>query len=225
MIESDDDDDESDDELTGRQFWVLKKKPEKPKIAAPVPAQAPTVSVQKEKIKKKVEEVKIKYGVDSVEELDKKVMEIFATRGRKNTDIKRTLHHLEMLTKASRIYGPRKEIPLLMHLISAMFDANKMIDEYMELDQWRTCYRALVRCVKLLNHNETLVLGVWTGDEIATGVLKSKVNPESSAQSNNDDNVIKVIGSLESFILRLEDEYMKSLRQLNPHTRVSDSES
>ena len=31
---------------------------------------------------------------------------------------------------------------------------------------------------------------------------------------------IKIVGSLESFIVRLEDEYNKSLQQINPHTQV-----
>jgi Eukaryotic translation initiation factor 3 subunit 8 N-terminus len=31
---------------------------------------------------------------------------------------------------------------------------------------------------------------------------------------------IKIVGSLESFIVRLEDEYTKSLQQINPHTQV-----
>jgi translation initiation factor 3 subunit C len=35
----------------------------------------------------------------------------------------------------------------------------------------------------------------------------------------DDPNVIKVVGNIESFILRLEDEYTKSLQQINPHTQ------
>ena len=35
---------------------------------------------------------------------------------------------------------------------------------------------------------------------------------------------IKIVGSLESFIVRLEDEYNKSLQQINPHTQVSVSD-
>lgn len=32
---------------------------------------------------------------------------------------------------------------------------------------------------------------------------------------------LKIVGSLESFIVRLEDEYTKSLQQINPHTQAS----
>jgi hypothetical protein len=31
---------------------------------------------------------------------------------------------------------------------------------------------------------------------------------------------MQVVGSIESFVLRLEDEYTKSLQQINPHTQV-----
>jgi hypothetical protein len=66
---------------------------------------------------------------------------------------------LEVLSKSARPLGARKEIPVLMHLISAMFDSQRVIDDYMDLQQWRTCYRSLFRVTALLNDSKTLVLG------------------------------------------------------------------
>ena len=133
------------------------------------------------------------------EVLDKKINELVASRGRKNTDPREVLRKLEVLSKsarplgkrrespllstaepASHIYtylkrsktsfltisflyhylpGPRKEIPVLMHLISAMFDSQRVIDDYMDLQQWRTCYRSLYRVTSLLRDSKGLVLG------------------------------------------------------------------
>jgi hypothetical protein len=40
-----------------------------------------------------------------------------------------------------------------------MFDSQRVIDDYMDLQQWRTCYRSLFRVTALLNDSNTLVLG------------------------------------------------------------------
>ena len=67
------------------------------------------------------------------EALSQKVNEIIASRGKKGTDIRALNRQLEVLSKIARMYGPSREIPVLMHLISSMFDANKLIDDYLDL--------------------------------------------------------------------------------------------
>lgn len=174
------------------------------------------------------------------EVLDKKINELVASRGRKNTDPREVLRKLEVLSKSARplgeicitfldilcifygsssrkaihfisnclsstfcLSGARKEIPVLMHLISAMFDSQRgthtqpdaehlqsgnsstinlvivinlfpsyilmptplpflpVIDDYMDLQQWRTCYRSLFRVTSLLRDGKNLVLGEY----------------------------------------------------------------
>lgn len=107
-------------------------------------------------------------------------------------------HQLAYLTSILSTVGPRKEIPVLMHLISAMFDSQRgkhqlppflystsssflhctydtswmtsdmryhyfffqsVIDDYMDLQQWRTCYRSLFRVTSLLHESKGLILG------------------------------------------------------------------
>lgn len=163
------------------------------------------------------------------EELDKKVTDLVSSRGRKNTDAREVLRQLEVLTKAARLHGARKEIPVLMHLISAMFDSHRNIDDYMELNQWRTCHRSLTRILTLLESSKKLVLGTIGSDEVSDLLvgahLKAAVKKDDEeAEANKSEenkNLLKVVGSIESFILRLEDEYTKSLQQINPHTQVS----
>eukprot|EP01038_Epipyxis_sp_PR26KG_P009697 gene9697-13053_t len=164
----------------------------------------------------------------SEEVLDKKVNELVASRGKKNTDPREVLRQLEVLSKAARLHGPRKEIPVLMHLISSMFDSHRNIDDYMELNQWRTCLRSLNRIMVLLDANKKLSLGIMQGDEVTDLVLAAsklgkkideEATAESKASSSDEKFNIKVVGSVESFILRLEDEYTKSLQQINPHTQ------
>ena len=123
-----------------------------------------------------------------------------------------------------------------MHLISAMFDSQRVIDAYMDLHQWRTCYRSLLRATNLLHDHKHLQLGVIPTDDVADIMLSNQISKDFfKKREDGEDEVaaaaaaavedkhgpIKIVGSLESFIVRLEDEYIKSLQQINPHTQVS----
>lgn len=163
------------------------------------------------------------------EVLDRKIAELVASRGRKNTDPREVLRKLEVLSKASRPLGPRKEIPVLMHLISAMFDSQRVIDDYMDLQQWRTCYRSLLRVTTLLHEKKDLVLGmipsedvadIMLGNQLNKDFLKKREGEEEEVKVDDKTGPIRIVGSLESFLVRLEDEYTKSLQQINPHTQV-----
>lgn len=156
------------------------------------------------------------------EELDKKVAELVSSRGRKGVDQRDMLRQLEVLTKSARLHGAVKEIPVLMHLISTMFDTQKSIDDYMDHQQWNTCYRALSRVVTLIEENHKLRVVTLGTDEMANAVLSlSKLDLSSVDVSS--ENVVRVVGSVDSFVLRLEEEYTKSLQQINPHTQVRKS--
>lgn len=156
------------------------------------------------------------------EELDRKFAELLATRGKRTTDPREILRQLEVLTKSARLHGPRKEIPALMHLISNMLDSQRSIDDYLEHNQWRTCYRSLYRVVTLIESNKKLSFAPLSGEDgvdiVATAHLKVATEAE---ETPSDPNVLKVAGSIASFIVRLQDEYTKSLQQINPHTKVS----
>jgi hypothetical protein len=131
-------------ELKGRAKW-LKKVP-----SAAEAADARKKADDAQAVKRKKEEAAGKRKIEAAEvttvrkpamavlmelkmteeELDKKVAELMSTRGRKNTDPRDVLRQLEVLTKAARLHGARKEMPVLMHLISAMLDSQVRLGEY-----------------------------------------------------------------------------------------------
>lgn len=210
-------------ELKGRVRWLKKadtgekKKKDKPKAAAggakPTKADAKAqAALQKEK----VESIEL---VLTEEELSTRMRDIMVSRGRKGTDPRDLLRKLEVLTRAARRFGPRTEIPVLMHLISAMCDAHRVIDDFMVLHQWRTCFRSLMRVVTLLSEDHDLELIPLVGEGYAVGVAEE---PEDEVKEENK-NQVSVVGNLETFLMRLEDEYTKSLQQINPHTQVRKS--
>lgn len=48
--------------------------------------------------------------------------------------------------------GPIREIPIIMYLVSAMFDTLRNIDEYMETAMWKNCRGYLNRVSPSWNH-------------------------------------------------------------------------
>lgn len=148
--QSDDDssssDSDSDDggagELKGRARWlkrttVVKEKVEKDKAGR-----------AEERKKAKEEAAKAKAAADQAAKdaknldadaltpslIQKKTLEIVASRGRKGTDNQELLKQLEALVKLSVRFGPRVEIPVLMHVITAQFDLQRTIDDFMVSD-------------------------------------------------------------------------------------------
>jgi translation initiation factor 3 subunit C len=166
----------------------------------------------------------------SEELLEKKTQELMVNRGRKGSDKRVVVQQLEYLCRAARKHGPRKEIPLLMHLIAAIFESHKNIDDYVDVQKWATCHRSLTRIVEALLANKDLSLGVAPLSDVTEQIqalqlnadfIKKEIEEDSEVVKPVDPNVIKVVGSLEAFLLRLEVEYKKSLQQINPHTHVS----
>ena len=176
------------------------------------------------------------------EELQRKLGELMSSRGRKGTDPREVLRKLEVLTRGARKFGSKVEIPILMHLVSAMYDASRGIDDYMDVQQWRTCSRCLTRITTLLDANKVLSLGQMSAEDATDLLIKTQqtalMAAKKKAQEEKDEeekapvdpNIIPCVGTLGSFVQRLEDEYTKALQQINPHTseyvaRLSDEGS
>lgn len=231
------DDDSTDDEavgadgrpiLMGRARWVKKEVVITKKITPLFPTTPIVQQVVISKADKKAllarPTFKVPEAALTEEELQRRLSELMNARGRKGTDPREILRKLEVLTRGARKFGPRVEIPVLMHLVSAMYDSTRGIDDYMEVQPWRTCFRCLMRITKLLESHKELSLGVMSAED-ATDLFANKLSlikkQEEAAVKPVDPNVIRVVGTLGSFIQRLEDEYTKALQQINPHTSVS----
>jgi translation initiation factor 3 subunit C len=223
--------------LKGRAKWLKKvdntattdkKKAKQDAKRNKQPGVAGGVSEVKYAVKTKPQIPSWKLDENMTEEiLEKKVSELITSRGRKGTDPRTVVYQLEVLSKAARYFGPRKEIPVLMHLISSMFDVNRTLDDYMDLRTWRTCRQCLLRIVSILEQHKSLVLSVITSEDITDLVMSGKQQTDffkkdaaaEDAKASNP-NELKLAGSLENYLIRLEDEYTKSLQQINPHTQV-----
>ena len=158
-------------------------------------------------------------------DFDKKFAELFSVRGRKGTDGRHLLRQLEFLSRISRSFGPRKEISTVMYMISTLFDMHSSIDDYLELQKWRNVHKSILRVVTILDAHRELTIELLPTEDIAevasskSSELMKRPDEEIEVSAPVNPNVVRAIGNLESFIIRLEDEYMKSLQQINPHTQ------
>jgi len=230
--ESESDSDSSDDEaeagrgqLLGRARWLKKAttvtKAKKVKVAGTKPKEDAAKVVAA--VRRPVAEI-----VLTLDDLHLKLGELMASRGRKGTDAKDVLRKLEVLSRGARKFGAHNEIPVLMLLISAMYDGARGIDDFMDVWQWRTCYRSLARIGTLLNAQPELTLGAMPSEDVSNIGSSTKASMWKGAREEKDEsdkpagdpNVVNVVGSLGGFVQRLEDEYTKALQQINPHTSV-----
>ncbi len=264
--ESSDEDDEGISQLRGRAKWLkrtdaivegkaAKNKEERTKARAEAKAAAEAAKAAAEAA----------LGLPSTKSLlpedetltqsllDKKCKEIVQSRGRRATDAKLISRQLEALCKLVRANHrtlgsdlARVELPILMHTITAQFDLQRGIDDYMETAIWKKCHGYLSRIADILEEDPELRLSALTTEDAADELLANKAVAALSTEplpneeedpdlnineraerlrikalknmSNDERKTIRVSGSLSSFVIRLEEEYVKSLQQTSPHS-------
>lgn len=265
-------------QLKGRARWLkkttdtskkeVKSKEEKAKLRLEVKALAARDKAQLAAEKESSSVSKALLPVDTLTPsmLDKKVKEIVSMRGRKNTDKAEVVRHLEALARLSlKFQNPRVEVPILMNLITAQFDLQRTMDDFMDIKSWKSCARQLNRISDVLA-DEKWKLGVLSADDVANdmmlltmsskgNIMKStktgdsvqgavqvlgqeetltnphtgevetveeraeRLRKETEANMSTEEYyTIPVVGSLASFVNRLDEEYIKSLQRISPHT-------
>mmetsp|Transcript_24390 Transcript_24390/g.30011 ORF Transcript_24390/g.30011 Transcript_24390/m.30011 type:complete len:974 (+) Transcript_24390:103-3024(+) len=147
---SSDEDPQAGTELKGRARWLKRTVEVNVKVKKDKENRNKD---KRDKVAKGVEEKK-----EDVEEeaeltaaiLDRKCNELVSSRGRKGTDTKAILAKLEKLSKLAVQFGPRIEVPILMHVITAQFDLVRNLDDCMEAEPWKACMEQLDRVASIL---------------------------------------------------------------------------
>jgi translation initiation factor 3 subunit C len=268
-----DSDEESDDEeqgayaeLKGRARWlkkntvttkkVVKNKDERAKSRAEAKKAAEAAAQASESSMASKSVIPADNLTPSM--INKKVKELIASRGRRGTDMRQVLRHLEALAKLSLEFGPRVEIPILMNVITAQFDLQRSMDDYMPTKTWKACANYLSRITDTLEEGYTLgkasieeveLIGIGGGQKMkavasstdgamaAIAADDKLVNPITGEAETEDERAerlrvekeenmtedekktIHVLGSYSLFLSTLEQEYVKSVQQISPHTK------
>ncbi|KAG0366987.1 eukaryotic translation initiation factor 3 subunit 8 [Gamsiella multidivaricata] len=138
--------------------------------------------------------------------LFKKLREIAEARGKKNTNRGEQVRILERLLVIANT--PYQKIRVLLSLISAQFDFAIGLSGYMNIPLWKNAEKYLNNLLNVL--------------ETSNGyVVKENVPEEDDSDKDRtpqNGETVFIQGSIVAFVDRLDDEFTKSLQNIDPHT-------
>ncbi|TPX31340.1 hypothetical protein SmJEL517_g05301 [Synchytrium microbalum] len=143
----------------------------------------------------------------TIETLFKKLRELLEARGKKSTDKGVQVTNLKRLQEVANT--PHAKIRVLLALIPAQFDYTPTALGYMNVDAWRNTLANIAQLLTLLEENPhiSVVEDVEGDDDEAETEKKAKAGEQ-----------VRLRGSVASFVDRLDDEFTKSLQNIDPHT-------
>mmetsp|Transcript_6547 Transcript_6547/g.9222 ORF Transcript_6547/g.9222 Transcript_6547/m.9222 type:complete len:917 (-) Transcript_6547:64-2814(-) len=238
--DGDDDEDDSDldvDETPGgftRAFWLKKtptegdtgKKRDR-KQREPKKKKEDTTSTADDG--KKPEEKKSTEM--STEAVLKKLRDIEDTRGRRGVDRKEYIQDLELLLTKARKRATRVKIETL--LTTALFDMNLNTGTALSINSWTRCAKLLNAIVACLLDPEMKVRLIEDDDDLEENYEELELEEEekekklkegkkadakpAAAAARSGDEIIYIKGNLHSYIQRLSDQFLASLREMQEH--------
>ncbi|KAI0292331.1 eukaryotic translation initiation factor 3 subunit 8 [Multifurca ochricompacta] len=136
----------------------------------------------------------------------KNLQAIQEARGKKNTDRVYQIRTLERLLDVA--VTPYQQIRVLLALISSRFDYNASVASYMPIEMWLSAQREIDGLIRILISNSGYSVQEVTED------YDDLVERTPEGEK---DRVVRIRGSIISFVDRLDDEFTRSLQNLDPH--------
>lgn len=131
---------------------------------------------------------------------------VMDTRGKKNVDQYGLIKTMQELLEIAKT--PYETIMAYLTLIPIRFDASANLS-YQPIEQWKASYNETLKFLEILNeHIET-----YQVSELAERNEFIEDEPQADASG-----VRKILGSVFSFVERLDDEFNKSLLNTDPHS-------
>lgn len=132
--------------------------------------------------------------------------EILARRGKRGDKNEQIRQLTALLETASSV---EREITIWFHVISAIFDTTS-ISGQMTAHFWRQLWKALSSVVSLLEQNPKLRL-----EQASEQLSGSALSVELGSSS---DNTVTVVGNMLVLLERLDEELLKTLKLVDPHS-------
>ncbi|EEB90796.1 hypothetical protein MPER_10952 [Moniliophthora perniciosa FA553] len=142
----------------------------------------------------------------TTEGIFKSLQVVQEARGKKNTDRAEQIRILERLLEIAVTSYQR--IRVLLALVSSRFDYNSSVTTYMPTDMWLSAQREVDQLVAIVTLDPTYSIQEITEDY-------DELLERSPATEK--DGIVRVRGSIISFIDRLDDEFTRSLQNIDPH--------
>jgi translation initiation factor 3 subunit C len=124
-----------------------------------------------------------------------------------NTDRAEQIKILEKLLEIA--VTPYQRIRVLLALVSSRFDYNSSVATHMPIDLWLSAQREVDQLISIVATNSSYSVQEITDDydELA----------ERAPSDEKETGVVRIRGSIISFVDRLDDEFTKSLQNIDPH--------
>ncbi len=141
------------------------------------------------------------------EGIPKQLRAIMESRGKKNTDRPEQIKIMEKLNEIA--VTPYQHIRVLLTLVSTRFDLGSGAASFMPLEHWKAAEKELASLFQILENNKEYIVvenaEEWDDDEKPPVLEKGQ-------------KYIKIPGSIVSYVERLDDELVRSLQNIDPHT-------
>ncbi|KIJ49572.1 hypothetical protein M422DRAFT_27940 [Sphaerobolus stellatus SS14] len=128
------------------------------------------------------------------------------SRGKKNTDRTTQIQNLESCVEVAPTQY--QLIRSLLSLISSRFDYNSSVSTHVPIDVWLAAQREVDRLIAIVTDDSSYSIQEVTEDY-------DEFVERTPAEEK--DGVVRIRGSIISFIDRLDDEFTKSLQNIDPH--------
>ncbi|KAL4073999.1 eukaryotic translation initiation factor 3 subunit 8 N-terminus-domain-containing protein, partial [Scleroderma yunnanense] len=142
----------------------------------------------------------------TVDTIFKTLKIIHEARGKKNTDRSEQIRILEKLLEVA--VTSYQHIRVLLALVSSRFDYNSSITSYMPIELWQDAQREVDQLISIVAKDSSYAVEENTEDY--DELLERSPDTEPSG-------IVRIRGSIISFIDRLDDEFTKSLQNIDPH--------
>jgi len=143
----------------------------------------------------------------SPDSIFKTLQSVLEARGKKNTDRQEQLMILDKLLSISTTTYQR--IRVLLALISSQFDYNPATTTHLPTEAWKSARVRLDELLNLLSTETQFIVQEETVDYD---------DQEERAPDADPTKKLQVRGSISSLLDRLDDEFTKSLQNIDPHT-------
>lgn len=131
---------------------------------------------------------------------------VLDTRGKKGVDQHGLIKTMQELLEIAKT--PYETIMAYLTLIPIRFDASANLS-YQPIEQWKAAYSETLKLLEILNEH----IDTYQVSELAE--RNEFIEDEPQADANG---VKKILGSVFSFVERLDDEFNKSLLNTDPHS-------
>lgn len=131
---------------------------------------------------------------------------VMDSRGKKSVDSQILIKTLEELLNIAK--NPYESIMAYLTLIPTRFDASVNL-AYQPIEHWKRAYDDMVNLLNILDENKS----TYVVTELAQ--FNEFIEDEPKA---NENGLIQILGSLFSYVERLDDEFTKSLLNSDPHS-------